>query len=89
MRGDLIQMYRIVTGKDMVDPSTWFTMSAVSEDGVNTRGATGYLNVVYPPVCRTELQRHQFSYRVVEPWNKMSDSVKMAESVNGFKTALD
>ena len=89
MRGDLIQMYRIVTGKDKVDPSTWFTMSAVREDVVNTRGATGYLNVAHPPVCRTELRRHQFSYRVVEPWNKLPDSVKMAESVNGFKTALD
>ena len=24
-RGDLIQMYRVMTGKDRVDPSSWFT----------------------------------------------------------------
>ena len=40
-RGDLIHMYRIMTGKDDVPLSTWFQKMSDREVGANTRAVTG------------------------------------------------
>ena len=46
-RGDMIQIYRFLSGKDKVDPSTWFTLAAQppAEDSVRTRSVTGFKNI--------------------------------------------
>ena len=56
---------------------------------VNTRTATGALNVLPPGQSKTEVRKFFFSQRVVEKWNKLPDSVKQAETVNTFKNRLD
>ena len=89
-RGDLIVMYRIMTGKDDVPHTTWFQkMADRDSNGVNTRTATGALNVLPPGQSKTEVRKFFFSQRVVEKWNKLPDSVKQAETVNTFKNRLD
>ena len=89
LRGDLIQMYRIMSGKDDVLPSTWFqTMTDSRGDGPGTRQSKGLYNVL-PTASRTQIRKNFFSQRVVEPWNNLPDSVKAAESVNIFKNRLD
>ena len=65
-RGDLIMMYRIMTGKDDVHYSTWFQKLSDRSSGVSTRTATGHLNVVPPGICSTDLRRQFFSQRIVE-----------------------
>ena len=63
-RGDLIQMFRIMSGKDDVSPSTWFqTMTDKRGDGVGTRQATGLYNVL-PKQGRSEIRTNFFSQRV-------------------------
>jgi hypothetical protein len=42
-RGDLIQMYRVMTGKDRVDPATWFTPTQEMQGSMATRVITGCL----------------------------------------------
>ena len=89
-RGDLIIMYRIMTGKDVVPHNTWFKMmSDRDNNGVQTRTATGALNVLPPSQAQNEIRKNFFSQRVVDKWNKLPDLVKQADTVNTFKNRLD
>ena len=87
-RGDLITMYRIMTGQDDVDPSLWFQPIATSRNGLGTRHASGLHNVVQQR-SKGEVRRNFFSQRVVSAWNNLPDSVKGAGCVNTFKNRLD
>ena len=89
-RGDLIEVYKILTGKERVDPSVWLTMAGDNRLGMGTREAAGYLNLKKPEVCKNlDIRSNFFSIRVVDPWNKLPDSVKQAETVNTFKNRYD
>ena len=44
-RGDLIQAYKVLTGKEMVNFQTWFQMCAALEDMRSTRHRAGMFNV--------------------------------------------
>lgn len=88
-RGDMITMFRIMTGKDKVDPSFWFVMPIPRGGAVSTRQITGFLNVENPLRSNLELRRNQFSKRVVDDWNLLPAWVKRATSVNYFKNNLD
>ena len=88
-RGDLITMYRIMTGKDRVDPSLWFTRPTPRSGAAETRQNTGFLNVEKPPRSSEEVRRNQFSQRIVDDWNLLPDWVKKAATVNSFKNSLD
>jgi ribonuclease P/MRP protein subunit RPP40 len=88
-RGDLIHMYRIMTGKDDVQPSTWFQLMADRDGGANTRAAAGHLNVLNPDNSNSDIRRNFFSQRVVQSWNSLPDVVKMSQTVNQFKNSLD
>ena len=87
-RGDLIFMYRIMTGKDDVHYSTWFQLMSDREAGATTRAASGYLNVL-PADSNNDIRRNFFSQRVVDSWNSLPDRVKQAATVNQFKNSLD
>ena len=89
IRGDLIETYKILTGKSDVNLESWFTVTKVNEDTVNTRYKTGYLHLTQPPQPKTDLRRNFFSHRVVNQWNQLPDSVKMVETINGFKNSYD
>ena len=86
-RGDLITAYKVLTGKDNVDPSTWFT-TLDNGVGATTRRQAGHLNVEVP-VWDGEVRRNFWSVRVCDPWNDLPDSVKMAETVEVFKNSVD
>ena len=44
---------------------------------------------LYKKPVKLELRRNFFSMRVVDSWNKLPDSVIMANSVESFKNRLD
>jgi hypothetical protein len=87
-RGDLITAYKVVEGKDRVDPATWFTMCRPADDGVTTRRQGGYRNVEANK-WRGEIRRNFWSVRVVDPWNSLPDEIKQQDTLNGFKNSLD
>jgi hypothetical protein len=87
LRGDLIETYKILTGKSNVDPQTWFSFA--SDTDMRTRATTGYLNLVQPPPAKTDVRKNFFSHRVVPHWNQLPDYVKMAQKTDCFKSALD
>ena len=88
-RGDMITMYRLMTGKDRVDSTLWFDMATQREGATSTRQVRGHLNVDIPQPGRLQLRRGQFSQRVALCWNSLPDWVKQAQTVNHFKNNLD
>ena len=83
-------MYKILTGKEDVPHSIWFQkMTELADNGVSTRAATGTLNVQPPGISNTDTRKNFSTQRVGEKWNKLSDSVKQAETINTFKNILD
>ena len=80
-RVDLIQMYKVCSGKLNVKPETWFTMCDVRNGAATTRMQSGLYNVV-PPAWNGEIRRNFWSVRVSEEWNSLPDSVKQAETEN-------
>ena len=87
-RGDLIQMFRIMTGKDKVDLSTWFTPAEAREGALSTRLVTGCLNVEKMR-GKKEVRNNFWSVRVIDTWNSLPDSVKTSPDVNTFKNSID
>ena len=88
-RGDLIQTYRILSGKDNVSYSSWFTLAgqAPATDRTRTRSETGFQNIVRIE-AKGEVRRNAFAPRVVAPWNALPNEVKQAPTVNAFKNRL-
>ena len=86
--GDLIEVYKILTGKERVDPSVWFSMASDRNQGMATRNSSGFLNLQKPP-ANLQIRSNFFSVRVIDPWNCLPDSVKQAETVNTFKNRYD
>ena len=87
-RGDLIQAYKVLTGKERVSFQTWFQMCAALEDRRGTRAREGMFNVERLE-GRLELRKNFWSVRVADKWNQLPDLVKSANNVNSFKNGLD
>jgi hypothetical protein len=58
--------------------------SPTHQTNLITRSATGLLNL-RQQAARLEVRRNFFSIRVVEVWNKIPSTIKMANSVTSFK----
>jgi hypothetical protein len=63
---DMLQTYKILSGKEKVDPSSWFTMASDSERV--TRQSADPLNI-RPATPRLDIRRYFYSQRVVDSWN--------------------
>jgi len=81
LRGDLLEMFKIMKGKEDVREEDFF-MRRIS----NTRGHTLKL---YQGSCRTDTRKYSFSRRAVGEWNKLPDVVVEQERLEGFKRELD
>jgi hypothetical protein len=81
-QADMVQVYKIVTGKDRVNRESWFKMAA--EALVQTRQAAGLMNIVKLR-ARLEMRANFFSVRVCDSWNGVPDDIKMVRSTGQFK----
>jgi hypothetical protein len=81
-QADMVQVYKIVNGKDMVDSQTWFQLAGQAER--HTRSNADPLNL-RPQAARLDLRRNFFTNRVVEDWNKIPLVVRKAKIVISFK----
>ena len=82
VRGDLIQAFKMIKGYDKIDSSKFFE---ISKEG-KTRGHSMKL---VKKRSNTDLRKHFFSQRVVNPWNHLPQDVIDADSVNCLKNRLD
>ena len=87
-RGDLIQMYKVLSGKDDVSTSSWFDMALPGAGATSTRYTAGALNVQRKE-GRTELRKNFRSVRSCDVWNNLPDQVKLQPTTDLFKNALD
>ncbi len=86
-RGDLLQVYRIMTDKSSLDKSLDKTEFFTRRDtGHQTRGHELKL---YSEGCVKAVRRGFYSQRVVSYWNKLPGDVVGAETVNMFKNRYD
>ena len=80
-RGDLIQMFKIINGLDIVSwhyPPLW----RAPRGGHRARLVREIVHCCEP--------RHHFFYnRIANAWNALPDAVVSASSVNSFKAKLD
>ena len=81
-RADLIQVYKIMTGKDQVKPDKFFTPST------NTR-TRGHRFKLDKSRFRTNLRKHFFTNRIIDDWNALPAETVEAETLLTFKTRLD
>ena len=87
-RGDLIQAYKVMAGKDVVDHNTWFSICKDREGGRDTRSTTGMHNVARVD-GKLEVRRNFWSVGVTDKWNQLPNLIKEANSTNSFKNGLD
>ena len=88
-RGDMIQVYKIMSKKEDVDPGIWFeSLEDHRGEGIQTRHSAGLFNV-RQKASNNEVRRNFFSQRVCNSWNALPDHVKAATSVNMFKNQYD
>ena len=83
LRGDLIETFKILTGKERIDFKKFFELADT------TSWLRGHSLKLYKPRCHTTLRQNFFSIRVINEWNKLPQSVIEAPSVNAFKNRLD
>ena len=82
IRGDLIETYKIMTGKLNVDPNHFFRRETDSR----TRGH--HLKLIKPR-SNGLVRSKFFSRRVIDIWNKLPADVVSAATTNSFKASLD
>ena len=88
-RGDMIEMYKIMTGKSKIEAGLFFSPAPVRSGALNTRGNSGFLNVAEPTTAKSIIRRNFFSQRCPRIWNSLPNKVKQVDTVNGFKSAYD
>ncbi len=83
LRGDLIETYKLVTGKENVDYKSFFTLTT------NRFFLRGHTLKIEKRRSNLNIRQNFFSQRVVGVWNDLPQHVIDATSVNAFKYRLD
>src|SRR5664279_3673533 len=82
-RGDLIEIYKILTGKEGLDYQKFFKLTSTGHE------LRGHRLKLFKPRCRLDCRRYSFSQRAVDDWNNLPSDVVESTSVNMFKNRLD
>ena len=83
-RGDMIQTYEIVTGKENVNRENFFQMASERGDPELLRGEK-----IFKKGSKKGLRANTFSQRVVTSWNQLSKNEVQAKKTSGFKAQFD
>lgn len=80
-RADLIQVYKILHEKKSTYPENFLQLS-------NREGRTNSLKL-FKRRSYKDLRKYTFTSRVVDPWNRLPETVVTSTDVNGFKGNID
>ena len=93
-RGDMIQMFKTMSGLSRVDRNQWFQV--VEEENRPLRANTEIHNGVMTRKknialkrYKTDIRGNSFTMRVTKKWNTLPASIQNAGSLNAFKNAFD
>ena len=85
-RQDLLQAYKIFSGKDRIKQDSLFT--TIGENPARqTRFTVDPLNIVEKR-SRLDIRKNSYAVRIAEDWNKLSHEVKTSRTVSIFKNAI-
>ena len=82
MRGDLIQTYKILTGKDKLERDFFFKLA-------NNTVTRGHNLKLKKSNCRLDIRKYSFSYRVVDEWNRLPSEIVNSKNLDQFKQRID
>ena len=82
LRGDLIQVFKILNGIDNVEIENIFTLAPYS----NTRNS---LFKIFINHARTNKRKFYINNRIAKTWNTLTNLTKTAKSTNTFKNFLE
>ena len=82
VRGDMITMFKIVHGVDILDREDLVKMA--SSDYLR-----GHPKKILKNSCQSDIKKYSFPYRSIDIWNKLSVEVVCASSVSQMKDKLD
>ena len=82
IRGDLIEVYRILNGLEKINPDSLFTRSRYT----NIRCHTMKLE---KKQVHLDIRKYFFTQRVIDYWNALPQSAVDAENINQFKDQLN
>ena len=82
IRGDLIEVYRILNGLEKINPDSLFTRSRYT----NIRCHTMKLE---KKQVHLDIRKYFFTQRVIDYWNALPQSADDAENINQFKDQLN
>jgi len=83
-RGDMIETYKLLTGKYDQQVALALPKNVTGEYFTSDNS-----NKLLVKRCRYELQMNLFSNRTVNKWNSLPDYVVMSDTINTFKNRLD
>ena len=83
LRGDLIEIYKILTGKENVNCQQFF------QSARDCYGLRGHSLKLFVERSRLNCRKYFFSHRSVGEWNQLPQKVIDAPSFNAFKNRLD
>ena len=84
LRGDMIETYKIITGKEDVKTDKFFSMAKIRSARNNTHEMK-----IQKKQCRLEVRRNYYSQRVGQKWNKLSPEEVGAKKTSEFKEKYD
>ena len=82
VRGDMITMFKITHGVDILDRENLITMAS-------SNYLRGHQMKIVKDTCTSDIKKYSFPYRSIEKWNKLSVEVVCAASVSQMKEKLD
>lgn len=85
-RGDMIEVWKIMHGKDDIDPGGLFCL--VDDYSSRLTRRSNSLMLVQPK-ARLDIRKYSFSHRVVDDWNRLPDELKSASCLLTFKINYD
>ena len=88
-RGDMIETYKILTGREKIDPTSYFRVANERGDPELARGYRLINSNSQRRVPNSERRRNTFSQRVIVPWNRLSRDEVSAPTTSTFKTRFD
>ena len=82
VRGDMIETYKILSGKEKMNERKLFKRSTFM-------GRCGHSMKLYKEYSRLNLRKNWFSQRVVQKWNSLTKDEVEADKTSGFKAEYD
>jgi ribonuclease P/MRP protein subunit RPP40 len=81
VRGDLIEVFKIMKGFENVNKDKFFTM--------DTGCTRGHELKLFKPSCRLDCRKYAFSNRIINMWNSLPSNIIACNTVDNFKHKID